>query len=357
MRAARMYGYNQPLILEEVPIPDIQADEVLVKVGAAGMCRTDFQLVDGYFKDALPPTFPLTLGHEIAGWVDRIGGAVPSDSGLATGDLVVVVGGWGDGTCRQCHSGDEQICAHGRWPGFGPHGGYAEYVPVPHRYLIRVDDGLGLTPEVLAPLTDAGLTPYRGVKKLRQAGALGPGRTVAVLGAGGLGVYGVQYAKLLGGGATVVAFARSDEKLAIATENGADHTINTGGLTTDEVRKALQKATGRPELDAVIDCVGAEETIKLGFSLLAIQGAFASVGLVGNRIDIPLFPFVAREYSYFGSFWGNFTDLSEVVALVQEGKVKHSVERVRLDDVNDALNRLGTGDVLGRAVIVHAHES
>jgi propanol-preferring alcohol dehydrogenase len=91
----------------------------------------------------------------------------------------------------------------------------------------------------------------------------------------------------------------------------------------------------------------------MSFGLLATEGAVVSVGLVGNRIDIPLFPFVAREFSYHGSFWGNYADLCEVIELVKNGKVQHQVERVRLDDVNDVLQRLGTGDVIGRAVIVY----
>lgn len=88
MRAARMYGYRQPLVLEEIPIPDIGPSEVLVKVGGAGMCRTDFQLIDGYFHSNLPVDFPVTPGHEIAGTIDRIGSAVPA----AAGDPVVVFG-------------------------------------------------------------------------------------------------------------------------------------------------------------------------------------------------------------------------------------------------------------------------
>src|SRR5690606_8041594 len=127
----------------------------------------------------------LTPGHEIAGTVDRIGSLVPAGAGFAEGDQVVVVGGWGDGTCHHCQKGDTQICGHGRWPGFGPYGGYSEYVPVPFRYLIKVDSGLKA--EELAPLTDAGLTPYRGIKKLRDAGALRPGRILGVMGVGGLG--------------------------------------------------------------------------------------------------------------------------------------------------------------------------
>jgi propanol-preferring alcohol dehydrogenase len=347
-----MYGYEQPLRLEDVPIPEISTDEVLVKVGAAGMCRTDFQLVQGYFRNAKSFDFPLTPGHEIAGWIDRMGRTVPKHLGLSEGDLIVVDGAWGDELCRQCHEGNQQICVHGRWAGFGPHGGYQEYVPVPAKHVIRVE-AKDLTPEVLAPLTDAGVTPYRGLKKLVKAGVVGPGRIVAVLGVGGLGAYAVQYAKLLGAGATVVALARTEEKLQLALRNGADLVVNTRDKSVDEVRQQLAHLTGRGEIDGVIDCVGAEGSIQMGFGLLATEGAFVSVGLVGERIEIPLFPFVAREYSYHGSFWGNFNDLTEVIALAQQGRVQHSIHKVAFEDINETLNRLGDGDIVGRAVVVY----
>ncbi|MCW5889503.1 MAG: NAD(P)-dependent alcohol dehydrogenase [bacterium] len=348
MRAARMHAYDQPLVLEDVPIPDLAADEVLVKVGAAGMCRTDVQLVDGYFRKYAEMTFPVTPGHEIAGTVEKVGSLV---KGFQEGAQVVVVGGWGDETCRHCHRGDTHICAHGRWPGFGPYGGYGEYVPVPARYAIEVDARFGLSAEELAPLTDAGLTPYRGIKKLRDAGALGPNRVLAVFGVGGLGSYAVQYAKLLGGGATVVAFARNEEKLAIARDFGADHVVGTRGRSLDDVRRELTRLAGQGEVDAVIDCAGATEMLQLGFGLLAIAGHYASVGLVGDRIDIPLFPFVAREYTYHGSFWGNYNDLAEVVALARQGKVRHAVKVIRFEDINANLELLRTGAVVGRAVV------
>jgi propanol-preferring alcohol dehydrogenase len=239
------------------------------------------------------------------------------------------------------------------WAGFSRHGGYQEYLPVNYRYLIKMPGHGELSPDNLAPLTDAGLTPYRGLKKLREAGHLGAGRTLAVSGIGGLGSYGAQYAKLLGGGADVVAFARSDEKLKIALENGVDHAINVRDKDTDAVRDELEALTGRPELDAVIECAGSEEAIRLAFSLLGTEGAVASVGLIGNRIDIPLFPLVAREYTYYGSFWGNYNDLTEVLALAAAGKIKHAVTRVRFDDVNETLEAIARGDVLGRAVIVY----
>lgn len=349
MRAARMHAYHEPLVLEDVPVPDIRPDEVLVKVAAAGMCRTDMQLVDGYFQKYAHIALPATLGHEIAGFVHKVGSLVPESAGLADGDQVVVVGGWGDGTCRHCQVGNTQICAHGRWPGFGPYGGYAEFVPVPARYLIKVDKRLKA--EELAPLTDAGLTPYRGIKKLRDAGALGPDRVLAVFGVGGLGAYAVQYARLLGGGATVVAFARHPDKLAVAREHGADHVISTRGKSGDELRAELRSATGRGELDAVIDCAGAAEMIRTGFELLSVGGHYASVGLVGDRIDIPLFPLVAREYTYHGSFWGNYNDLSEVMALAAQGKIRHTVKPITFEQINENLELLRTGEIVGRAVV------
>jgi alcohol dehydrogenase, propanol-preferring len=149
MLAARMHGYRQPLVLEEIDIPEISSDQVLVRVGGAGMCRSDVQLIDGYFQDAIKPKFPITPGHEIAGLVEAFGDRVPETAQLAVGDQVVVSAGWGDGTCRQCRAGNEQICEHGSWPGFGPPGGYAEFIAVPYRQLIRVEHRLKW--EELAP--------------------------------------------------------------------------------------------------------------------------------------------------------------------------------------------------------------
>jgi alcohol dehydrogenase, propanol-preferring len=235
MRAARMHGYNQPLVLEDVAVPDMAADEVLIRVTATGMCRTDAQLLDGYFKDYHPLTFPMTPGHEIAGAVEKIGSLVPKTTGLTEGDQVVVVGGWGDGTCRLCQAGDTQICGHGKWPPFAFYGGYAEFLPVPYEYLIRVDKKYNLKAEELAPLTDAGLTPYRGIKKLRNAGALGPDRVLAVIGIGGLGAYAVQYAKLLSSGAMVVAFGRNDEKLAVVDGDTVIIFFDANGTARDGI--------------------------------------------------------------------------------------------------------------------------
>jgi len=260
-----------------------------------------------------------------------------------------VAPGWGDGTCRHCLVGNTHICPNVRWPGFGPYGGFADFLPVPARYLIKVERRLKF--EELAPLTDAGMTPYRGIKKLRDAGALGPGRVLGVFGIGGLGGYAVQYAKLLGGGAKVVAFARNPDKLAIATDYGADHIISVKGKSSNDIAKELSKATGQGELDAIVDCAGAPEMMQLGFSLLSISGHYVDVGLVGDRIDIPLFPRVSREQTLHGSFWGNNTDLSEVMALAAQDKIRHTIKVIRFDQINEHLDLLRTGDIVGRAVV------
>jgi len=181
---------------------------------------------------------------------------------------------------------------------------------------------------------------------------LGPDRVMGVFGASGLGSYAVQYAKLLSAGATVVVFARNDQKLAIAKERGADFTINTRGKSLADLEDELFKLTGARKLDAAIDCVAAEETIQTGIGLLHTSGAFVSVGLVGTKINIPLFPFTAGELTYHGSFWANYSDLQEVLALAQEGKIQHSIKRLRLEDVNENIEMLRRGDIIGRAVIV-----
>ncbi|MEV0164026.1 NAD(P)-dependent alcohol dehydrogenase [Nonomuraea fuscirosea] len=351
MRAARMHGYKQPLQIDEVPIPEPGPGEVLVKVAATGMCRSDYQLLDGYFPVEL--AFPYIPGHEVAGHIAQVGPGVPASAGLAEGDMVVVDPAWGDGTCRQCHEGNEQLCTgSGGWIGFGPPGGFAEYVVVPSRHVVGIGAGVDLEPRYLAPLVDAGVTPYRGMKKLQATGRLGAGRTVIVSGIGGLGSYGVQYARLLGGGATVVAFARSEDKLAVARENGADHTINTRGKTGDQVRAELRELTGREEADGVLDCSGAPESLALNASLLAYEATLVSVGLMGQRVELPLFPFVSGERTFTGSFWGNYNDLTEVLALAGQGQITHTVTPVRLDDINDRLEALARGDVIGRQVVV-----
>ena len=160
-----------------------------------------------------------------------------------------------------------------------------------------------------------------------------------------------RYGKLLGAGATVVAFARNTDKLAIATQYGVDHAITINGKSASAVAKELEKATGQKELDAILDCTGAPEMIQLGFSLLAISGHYVNVGLVGDRVDVPLLPRVNREQTFQGSYWGNNTDLSEVVELAARGQIRHTIKPFKFEQLNEYLDLMRQGEILGRAVM------
>ena len=181
---------------------------------------------------------------------------------------------------------------------------------------------------------------------------LGPGKSIAIMGIGGLGSYAIQYAKILSAGSTVFALGRNDDKLDLAKQNGADHVINIKNKKSDDVRAEINKATGWNEVNAVIDVVGTEESIAMGFSILATEGAVVSSGLIGKQIKIPLFPFVSREFQYYGSFWGNYNDLREVMELAKKGLIKHNVQKFGLLEANDALDLLREGKILGRGVLV-----
>jgi len=307
-------------------------------------------MIDGYFREYIPLKLPATPGYEIAGWVEEIGSTVPEGI-IEKGDLVVVFGGWGCGVCPYCKRGDEQICPFGSWPGFGSEGGYSEYVTVPsYRFLIKIDKKYNLKPQDLTALTDAGLTPYRAIKKARHL--LGPGKTIAIFGMGGLGFYAIQYAKILSAESSVLAFSRSEEKLDIARQEGANLVVSTRGKELDKIRNEINRATGRKEVDVVIDLTGTEESFQMEVSLLATGGMMVCVGLIGTQFKTTLFPLVGREYQVQGSFWGNYNELREVVELAKKGLIKHHIEKFRLSEANDALGRLREGKVLGRAVLI-----
>ncbi len=188
MTAVQMIDYGKPLEIREVPIPEIRGEEVLVRIEASGLCHSDIHLMDGSIK--IIPRFPFTLGHENAGTVDEVGEAV---SGFKKGDPVVVYGGWSRKPDRFTWTGQEQMTNIEDWVGIGQTGGYAEYLKVPtFRYLLSAK---GLDLAEAAVLTDAGLTPYRAMKKLPPT--LYPGSTVAIIGCGGLGQFGVQSLKAL----------------------------------------------------------------------------------------------------------------------------------------------------------------
>jgi alcohol dehydrogenase, propanol-preferring len=361
MLSARIHEYQEPLAIDTVSKPKVaHGEEVLIRVGAAGLCHSDLHLINGEWKDVLPLKLPKTPGHEVAGWIEEIGESVPESAQMKEGDLVAVFGGWGCGICTYCKSGDEQLCNFPRWPGLSAYdGGYSEYIIVPsYRFLIKVGKLLttrsrnsSIHPEELAALTDAGLTPYRAIKKIRHL--LGPGKTIAIFGIGGLGSYAIQYAKTLGQSSTVIAIDRKEENLQLAEKFGADFVINVSN--SQNIRSEIisniteDRGTG---VDVVIDCVGAEATIEDSCRILNKGGSLVIVGLFGSQIKIPLVRAVLQEYQVYGSLWGNYNELSEVIELAKAGKIKHNIQKFPLSEINKAIQLLKNGEIVGRGVII-----
>lgn len=354
MKSARIHAYQEPLKVEEVSKPRMpHGEEVLVKVGGAGLCHSDLHIMQGEWASSIPVPLPKTLGHEVAGWVEDVGNSVPSSTspgGLQKGDLVAIFGGWGCGACMQCKSGNEQLCNYARYPGVTDDGGFSEYILVPsYRYLVRVDNESGLKPADLAPLTDAGLTPYRGIKRIRHL--LGPGKTVAVIGLGGLGFYAMQYAKILGQGSVVIGIDRNEKRVQdIRNAKLIDHTLSISS-TAPDIQEQIKKITGKG-VDVVVDCVGAENTIRDTFRILNKGGTLVVVGMFGSEVKIPLVPAILNEYQVHFSLWGNYNELCEVIELAKQGKISHSVQEFPLHEINKVADMLRNGEIKGRAVIV-----
>jgi alcohol dehydrogenase, propanol-preferring len=358
MSSARIHNYQEPLAIDNTSKPKVYGEEILVRVGAAGLCHSDLHLINGEWKDVIPLKLPKTPGHEIAGWIEEVGDSVPESAQMKEGDLVAVFGGWGCGICIYCKSGDEQLCNFPRWPGLSDYdGGYSEYIMVPtYRFLIKVDKQLttnsyNIRPEELAPLTDAGLTPYRAIKKIRHL--LGPGKSIAIFGIGGLGSYAIQYAKILGQSSTVIALDRTEEKLQLAEKFGADHVVNVSKLQNirSEITSKISEGKGTG-VDVVIDCVGADATIEDSCKILNKGGSIVVVGLFGSQIKIPLVRAVLQEYQAYGSLWGNYSELREVIELAKTGKINHSIQKFPLNEINEAIQLLKNGKIVGRGVVI-----
>lgn len=358
MSSARIHNYQEPLAIDNTSKPKVYGEEILVRVGAAGLCHSDLHLINGEWKDVIPLKLPKTPGHEIAGWIEEVGDSVPESAQMKEGDLVAVFGGWGCGICIYCKSGDEQLCNFPRWPGLSDYdGGFSEYIMVPtYRFLIKVDKQLttnsyNIRPEELAPLTDAGLTPYRAIKKIRHL--LGPGKSIAIFGIGGLGSYAIQYAKILGQSSTVIALDRTEEKLQLAEKFGADHVVNVSKLQNirSEITSKISEGKGTG-VDVVIDCVGADATIEDSCKILNKGGSIVVVGLFGSQIKIPLVRAVLQEYQAYGSLWGNYSELREVIELAKTGKINHSIQKFPLNEINEAIQLLKNGKIVGRGVII-----
>jgi NAD+-dependent secondary alcohol dehydrogenase Adh1 len=343
VRAARLHEFHQPLILEDVPDPEVSGPfDVVVRIGAAGLCRTDLHIWEGQFDSVQKEaglSRPYSPGHENAGWVEAIGGAVTN---VAIGDKVILHPLVTCGLCRACRDGDDVHCDFQVFPGLLAPGGFAQYLKSGARSVIRIDDSL--EPTDVAPLADAGLTAYHAIKKALPL--LYPGTTCVVIGAGGLGHIGIQCLRATSATRIVVLDA-NPAALALATEWGADETVLVDGNQV----QAVQEITKGRGAEVVLDFVGESGTEKWGVDLLKRKGHFFVIGY-GGTLEVPTMRIILTEINFIGNLVGSYNDLVELMDLAAQGKVKLHTSSYPLDDINTAIDDLNTGRLRGRGILV-----
>ena len=343
MKAFQLVEAQKPCELRDVPVPDPGPGEVLIKVAGAGACHSDLHIME---QPEGPDTkLPFTLGHENAGWVEKLG---PGASGYLRGDPVIIYGPWGCGQCLNCRMGMENYCeaATGgttRAGGIGYNGGMAPFMLVPTtRFLVPLGD---LDPRDAAPLTDAALTSYHAVK--RSVHVLGAGSTAVVIGAGGLGQMAIQILRALSAATTIVAVDTSEEKLETAKRIGADEALISG----DAVVKRVKDITRGQGAELVLDMVGANATLRMAAAVSRVLGHLTIVGLAGGALGVN-FQTPAHECSVASPYWGSIPELMEVVRLAQDRKIQMLVEHFPLDRAAEAYQLLHDGKINGRAVML-----
>jgi NAD+-dependent secondary alcohol dehydrogenase Adh1 len=346
MKAAVLHTFDETLSgaefvrYEDVPDPRIdKPTDVIVRIGGAGVCRTDLHIVEGIWRSKVDVNLPYIMGHENAGWVEEIG---PGVEGVKVGDPVICHPLVTSGHCLACRRGDDMHAEDSKFPGINANGGYAEYLLTGERSLIKLPGSLA--PKAVAPYTDAGLTAYRAAKKASRH--LLPGEYAVVIGAGGLGHIGIQVLKALCA-AEIIVIDRSDMALRLAAECGAHHTVKGGPGVVEDIKR-LTKGHGA---EAVIDFVGEGSSIAEGLAMTRNAGYYYIVGY-GGKIDIPTIDMITSEKTIVGNLVGTYGELVELMALADRGLVNLATREYRLAEANTALHDLHDGKIKGRAVLI-----
>jgi propanol-preferring alcohol dehydrogenase len=284
MRAVRLASTGQPLVVQEIPIPGITANEALVRIKAAGICHSDVHYRNG--SSSVGP-LPQTLGHEIAGIVEKAGANATT---VQPGDRVCVHYLRTCGLCYYCSSGQEQFCVEGQM--FGKHrdGGYAEYIAVPARSLVPLPSEIPF--EHGAIMMCSSSTSLHALRKAR----LQPGETVAVFGAGGLGMSAIQLARGFGALA-VYAVDINVDKLTLAASFGA---VPVNASETDPVA-AIKRLTGGRGVDVALELIGLPLTMRQAVQSLGIMGRAALAGITRKPFEVDsYFELIGKEAEIIG---------------------------------------------------------
>lgn len=336
MKAAVLHEFRNPLTIEEVARPNPEHDEVLIEVKACGVCHSDLHVAHGDWPQFVSIVKkPLILGHEVAGLVVERGSSVRD---LRVGDHVGLPWiHWSCGECELCREGNENLCPKQKITGVTVDGGFAEFVKAPASHVARIPNAL--TSMEAAPLFCAGVTVHRALRKAR----LSANQHLAVFGVGGLGHIAVQIGSGLG--AEVTAIDISDEKLAYAESLGAANTLNAASV---DVVKALRRSGG---VHAALVTSAAKAAYDLAFKSLRPTGILLVVGLPADSICFAPIMMASGEIRIQASAVGTRKDLSEVLAMAAEGKLRCQVAARPLAEVNEVLNELQQGRVAGRVVL------
>ena len=341
MKAVQLHQYEQAPTVDEVPEPVISGPwDVIVDVGAAGLCRTDLHIIEGQWDPIQHPSLPYILGHENAGWVREVGSAVHN---VAVGDTVIMHPLTSCGLCPACRIGQDSHCENATFPGINVNGGMADQLLTNARAVVKLDTSL--QPKDVAALADAGLTAYHAVRK--AADQLFPGTHAVVIGAGGLGHIGVQaLAAITSTEITVVD--RSEKALELARQLGAHHTVLA--TSDSEVERQVQDITSGGA-HIVFDFVGERGAELLAPKLMRNRGSHYVIGY-GGEVRIPTIEIISREINVIGNLVGTYNDLVELMALTAQGRVKLHTATYPLGAVNDAIADLEAGRLIGRGILV-----
>jgi NAD+-dependent secondary alcohol dehydrogenase Adh1 len=340
VKAVRLHAFHQQPVIDEVPEPTITGPlDVIVKIGGAGVCRTDLHIIDGQWDAAMGTPLPYILGHENAGWVHEIGSAVTN---VAVGDTVILHPTPTCGLCRACRAGADMHCVNSSFPGLSRDGGMAEYLLTSARACVRLDPQT--QPQDVAALADAGITAYHAVRKALPL--LYPGTTCVLIGAGGLGHIGVQCLAALTA-TTIIVVDRNPEALKLAEQLGAHHTVVADGGQV----AAVGELTGGAGAEVVLDFVAEQGAENDGFAMTRRAGSYYVIGY-GGTVNIPTLDIISTERNVVGNIVGTYNELAELMVLAQSGKVTLHTRTYPLDAALDALADLDAGRVRGRAILV-----
>ena len=342
MKAARLHSYDDDqLQIDDVPEPNIDGPyDVIVRIGGAGLCRTDLHIIEGILKETFPDlALPYVLGHENAGWVQEVGSNVTT---VQPGDAVIVHPLESCGVCHGCRRGEDMYCDNGAFPGLSRDGGFAEYLKTSERALIKLAPGL--EPKDVAAMADAGITAMRAAKKVART--VPPNSRTVVIGVGGLGHIGIQCLRALSG-TEIIAADVNEGARKLAEETGADHVIEAG----EGVVERVMELTGGVGAEAVLDFVGERGVPAQVPGMLRQGGTYYVVGY-GEQVQIPNWDFVIREINVVGNLVGNYMDLVELMALAARGKVRLHTQTYKLEDINTAIEDLYAGRLNGRGILI-----